>query len=103
VAEDPSVVAVAKEAPAAAELAIHAAREPNAEPLEAARERQPVARLGDEVDVVALHAEGDDAKVPALRTDVALLLARAHRGLDGGVAPARAKVGNAAHHAPGDV
>jgi hypothetical protein len=59
------VIAIAPDAPSAAEGAVHGACNANGEPTNAARERARLLRLGDEMDVIVLHRILDDAEVGA--------------------------------------
>jgi len=56
------VISIAPDRPANAERTIHCARQPNREPSHPAREHVPIRRLDDEVRVIVLDRELDDAK-----------------------------------------
>ena len=65
--ERPCVIAIAPDAPSAAEGAVHGTCGANREATNAARERARVLRFGDEVNVIVLHGVLDDAEVAAWR------------------------------------
>ena len=67
------VVAVAPDGPLAAEGLVDGTRDADREPLEAGAERPRAARLDHEVDMIALHGEGENAEVLALRAGEGLL------------------------------
>ncbi len=58
--------ALAPDVPATTEDAVHGARSPDSEPGDAAREPRPIVGLDEEMHVVSLHGELEDAK-PAAR------------------------------------
>jgi hypothetical protein len=60
------VVSIAKYAPAASAYFVHGERQTNREPLQTARERDAVVRLGDQVDVIALHGVLNDPESKSL-------------------------------------
>jgi len=59
------VVSVRPDSSATTESEIHRSRETDREAADATGEREPVGRLGDQMDVVVLDAELDDAEVVA--------------------------------------
>jgi len=61
--EDLHVVAVVEHAARATEVTVEAARHPHRPALNASRERGRVARLADQVDVIALDRELADPKL----------------------------------------
>lgn len=60
-AQNPLVVAVGEHAAASLHQPVERSRDPDGEPLHAARQRLCVERLDDEVQVIVLHAVVDDA------------------------------------------
>ena len=61
------VIAVGPDSPAPAERAVHGSGQADGETTNAAGEQATVLRLGDEVNVVVLDAEFDDAKLAVRR------------------------------------
>ena len=57
------MVTVAPNGTAPAESAVHGARHTDGEPANPARERVPVVRFDDQVNVIVLNAEGHDPEV----------------------------------------
>ena len=69
--------AVAPDAPTRAEQPVDAPRDSNGEPLHAARERSPVARFDEEVEMIVLNREMNDAKpLSACERDASANLAK---------------------------
>ena len=60
--EAPRVVSIAPHAPAPAKNAVQPPRQSNREPTRTARERQLVGRLDEQMHVIGLHREMDQAK-----------------------------------------
>jgi hypothetical protein len=93
--ERPGMVAGAPDAPAAAQRPIHRAGEAYRETLDAARQATGVLRFDDQMHVICLHRELDDAKI---------VVGRARkRGPDGREDPAGAETAERGHRPQGDV
>ncbi len=64
--ERPGVIALCKDATLALETAIDGSRQPHRQALHASRECSPIARFGDQVEVIALHGEVHEAEAETL-------------------------------------
>jgi hypothetical protein len=77
--ERPRVIAVPPHRPPPAESAVHRTREPDREALNAPRERAAIVRFEDEMDVVRLDGELEDAEALPRSPRQALTQDREHR------------------------
>ena len=62
------MVAISENLPTAAQCAVHCLRDPDREPLDTSRERDRIARLDDQVQVIRLHGEVDEPEAVAFAT-----------------------------------